>query len=198
MICAIVPAAGRSRRMNTQKLLLPFGGQTVIRRVVDSLLQGGVNEVVVVTGPESEAIRAALQGLPVRFAVNPDTGSDMLASIRCGLRALPTAAQTIVLLPGDHPAVSSQTIHALLAAYATCGRAIMVPVHAGRHGHPLVFSARFRDELLAGYESTGVRGLLTQHADEVAEWPAPDTAVIEDLDMPADYERALRQFEVPR
>lgn len=190
MICAIVPAAGQSRRMKTQKLLLPFGGQTVIRRVVDSLLQGGVNEVIVVTGPESDAIRAALQGLPVRFAVNPDTGSDMLASIRCGLRALPPAAQTIVLLPGDHPAVSAQTIRALLAAYAACDRAIMVPVHAGRRGHPLIFSTRFRDGILTGYETTGVRGLLTQHADEVAERPAPNATVLVDLDTPLDYDQA--------
>ena len=38
MIGAIVLAAGRSRRMGTQKLLLPFAGQTVIGHVVDQLL----------------------------------------------------------------------------------------------------------------------------------------------------------------
>jgi len=42
MISAIVLAAGRSRRMGTQKLLLPFAGQTVIGRVVDALLNSPV------------------------------------------------------------------------------------------------------------------------------------------------------------
>ena len=38
MICAIVPAAGRSSRMGTQKLLLEFAGTTVIGHIVDQLL----------------------------------------------------------------------------------------------------------------------------------------------------------------
>lgn len=190
MICAIVPAAGQSRRMRTQKLLLPFGGQTVIRCVVSALWDGGVETVIVVTGPEGGAIRAALEGLPARFAVNPVATSDMLASIRCGLRALPADTQSIVLLPGDHPAVTAPTIRAMLAAHAGCGRSILVPVHAGRRGHPLIFSVRFREALLNGYETTGVRGLLTQHATEVAEWPAPDDSVLVDLDTPEDYARS--------
>lgn len=190
MICAIVPAAGQSRRMQTQKLLLPFGGRTVIRCAVAALLDGGVEEVVVVTGPEGGAIRAALEGLPARFAVNPVADSDMLASIRCGLRALPADAQTIVLLPGDHPAVTAPTIRAMLAAYAAGKRPILVPVHADRRGHPLVFSAQFRAELLTGYEATGVRGLLARHAAAVTEWPAPDDSVLVDLDTREDYEQA--------
>jgi molybdenum cofactor cytidylyltransferase len=194
MIGAIVTAAGQSRRMRKQKLLLPFGGRVVIRWVVDALLGGGADEVIVVTSPEGAAIRAALEDLPVQFAENPDPGSDMLSTIRCGLRALPANAETIVMLPGDHPAVSAQVIHAMLSAYHTCGHPILVPVHAGRRGHPLVFSARFREEIMNRHESTGLRGLLLQHANDVAEWPTPDAAVVEDLDTPEDYQRARQRF----
>jgi molybdenum cofactor cytidylyltransferase len=194
MIGAIVTAAGQSRRMRQQKLLLPFGGRVVIRCVVDALLDGGADEVIVVTGTEGAPIRAALDDLPVRFAENPDPASDMLSTIRCGLHALPTNVETIVLLPGDHPAVSAQVIQAMLVAYRTCGHAILVPVHTGRRGHPLVFSARFRDEIMTSYESTGLRGLLLQHANDVAEWPAPDASVVEDLDTPEDYERARQHL----
>lgn len=189
MIRAIVPAAGQSRRMQTQKLLLPFRGRVVLRCVVEALLDAGIPEPVVVVRPDAAPLRAALAGLPAQFAVNPDPHSDMLASIRCGLRALPPTTQTIVLLPGDHPAVSAPTVRALLAAFAAGGHALLVPVHAGRRGHPLVFSARFREEILTRHDATGLRGLLREHAGDVAEWPAPDASVLCDLDTPADYAR---------
>ena len=51
-ITAIVLAAGRSQRMGTQKLLLPFAGQTVIGQIVDQILEGDVIErVEIVPGP---------------------------------------------------------------------------------------------------------------------------------------------------
>ncbi|MCH8218358.1 MAG: NTP transferase domain-containing protein, partial [Planctomycetes bacterium] len=38
MISAVVLAAGQSRRMGTQKLLLPWGPSSVIGHIVDQLL----------------------------------------------------------------------------------------------------------------------------------------------------------------
>ncbi len=37
MICGIVLAAGESSRMGEQKLLLPFGGRSVISHIVDKV-----------------------------------------------------------------------------------------------------------------------------------------------------------------
>ncbi len=54
MICAVVLAAGLSRRMGVQKLLLPFGGKTVIAHIVDQILAGAVDEAYVVVGHEGE------------------------------------------------------------------------------------------------------------------------------------------------
>ncbi len=56
MIGAIVLAAGRSRRMGTQKLLLPFAGQTVIGHVVDQLLAAAIDRIVVVVSADGPAI----------------------------------------------------------------------------------------------------------------------------------------------
>ncbi|MEZ6078052.1 MAG: NTP transferase domain-containing protein [Pirellulaceae bacterium] len=45
---AIVPAAGRSRRMGQSKLLLPWRGTTVIEHVIEAWLRSRVTQVVVV------------------------------------------------------------------------------------------------------------------------------------------------------
>lgn len=60
MITALVLAAGRSRRMGTQKLLLPLDGKPVIAHVVDQLLRSPVDRVLVVIGEDEDCIRQAL------------------------------------------------------------------------------------------------------------------------------------------
>ena len=56
MICVVVLAAGCSRRMGVQKLLLPFGGKTVIAHIVDQLLASLVDEIHVVVGCQAKRI----------------------------------------------------------------------------------------------------------------------------------------------
>lgn len=192
MICAIVLAAGRSQRMGTQKLLLPFAGSTVIARVADAFLGVPVDQTIVVIRENDRQLRAALSDRPVIFVENLDPNGDMLSSVRGGLRALPASAETILVSPGDLPFLDPKLIRPMLAAFRETGRGILVPVHAARRGHPLMFSARFREEILTAYDGAGLRGLLQAHAGDVFEWPSVNTAVLEDIDTPDDFQRATR------
>src|SRR5580704_2609900 len=54
---ALIPAAGRSRRMGAPKLLLNFGGQTVLARLLAALETAGVGSRFVVVHPEDTEIR---------------------------------------------------------------------------------------------------------------------------------------------
>ena len=71
MVSAVVLAAGASTRMGTQKLLLPLGGEPLVRRAVRQVCARGFDDVLVVLGSEHEATLAALEGLPVRHAHQP-------------------------------------------------------------------------------------------------------------------------------
>src|SRR5262245_22201672 len=102
-IGAIVLAAGRSRRMGTQKLLLPLRGKPVIAHPVDALLRSGMAQpIAVVLGASPEPLRAALPGREVQF-VEAGATEDMLESIRTGLRALPSSCDGILVALGDQP-----------------------------------------------------------------------------------------------
>src|SRR5919106_2171417 len=70
MTAAMVLAAGLARRMGRQKLLLDLRGKPVVRWSVEAMLPH-VADLVVVTGGDDDGVRGALQGLAVRFAVNP-------------------------------------------------------------------------------------------------------------------------------
>ena len=191
MICALVLAAGRSRRMGVQKLLLPVGGQPLIARVVDEVLRSPVAEVFVVIGHEGERVAEALAGRRVRFVPNPDAEGEMLSSVRCGLRAVPENCAAVLMVLGDQPGISANVIATLAGAFRTAGRGIVVPTHGGRRGHPLLFAMQYRGEILSRYNEVGLRGLLQAHPEEVFEVAVAAPGVLEDMDVPEDYHRTL-------
>ncbi len=116
MICAMVLAAGRSRRMGAQKLLLSLGGRPVIARIVDEVLRGPVDRVFVIVGPDGARIAEALAGRRVDYVINPDPEAEMLSSVRCGLRAMPEDCDAVLMVLGDQPGVTADDIAALCKA----------------------------------------------------------------------------------
>jgi len=195
MICAIVLAAGLSRRMGVQKLLLPFGGKTVIAHIVDQLLASTIDEVYVVTGHQAERISGELSGLRVSIVNNPDFESGMLSSVRCGLRALPEQCKGVLVALGDQPSITSKLVDQMLQSFCAAEKRILVPCFDGKRGHPILFSEVYRQEILTRYDDVGLRGLLHAHPDEVFELTVPTSSVLSDMDVPQDYRRELAAME---
>jgi molybdenum cofactor cytidylyltransferase len=199
MITAVVPAAGQSRRMGAQKQLLPFAGTTVIGHIVDVLLRSRIDDVCVVVGHQADRVRQAIEGRGVRIVVNSDyQQTDMLHSIRCGLAAMPQACRALLIALGDQPAITPEVINAMIDGFSGSGRGIVVPVHTGRRGHPLLLDMKHRNEILTAYDQVGLRGLLAAHADDVFELAVPDSAVLSDMDFPEDYHRELARLSRER
>ena len=200
MTCAVVLAAGLSRRMGpgVQKLLLPFAGSTVIGHVVGQVLAAPVDQVIVVTGRDARvAAAASAAGRGVTVVVNEAVDDDMLGSARCGLRALPAGCDAVLLVPGDQASITSGLVRRVIGAFATGGHRIVVPAYKGRRGHPLLFAAGYAPQVLSGYDGVGVRGLLRSHPDDVFELDVDDPGVVNDVDLPGDYERELARLARP-
>lgn len=145
-IIGVVPAAGKGARFAASapglphKLLTLIDGVPMVRRTVQSLLDGGVGRCVVVVSPDGEEpVRSALTGLPVAVTVNPNPARGMFSSIQCAVATVGEGDQCI-LLPGDMPYVESATVAAVLAASARSGVTVL-PRHHGHRGHPMALSA---------------------------------------------------------
>ena len=195
MIHAVVLAAGLSSRMGSQKVVLPYGGSTVVGHIADELLAGAVDGVLVVVGHEAERVREALGDRRVTVVENPDYRAGMLSSVRCGLRALPDGCEAVLLALGDQPAVTSELVDEMIRSHTATGKGIVVPVCGGKRGHPLLFSIRYRDEVLSRFDDVGLRGLLRTHPGDVFELTTPNSAILSDIDRPEDYDRALARLE---
>lgn len=163
----------------------------MIAGVVDELIDGPIDRTFVVVSEAGGEIRGALRHRPVEFVVNRARHADMLSSVRCGLRALPDDCAWILVVLGDQPGVRRELVERMVAASRKARGGIVVPTWRGRRGHPLLFAACFKEEVLSRFDGTGLRGLLRRHARRVLELPAGSSAVIEDIDTPADYDRLI-------
>ena len=185
---AVVPAAGRSRRMGREKILLPFGRSTMLGTVLEKLAATGVSRVAVILRPDlAEAERIArAAGAEVR--INPDPDDEMLVSIRLGVEILLPSTDALFIWPADHPGVSPATLRHLIDRGS---RSIaLLPVFDGRRGHPALAGANLLGDIGDVPPGEGLRWLWRLREDAVREVDVVDPGVIENLDDPAAYERA--------
>ncbi|HSA57857.1 MAG TPA: NTP transferase domain-containing protein [Gemmatimonadaceae bacterium] len=193
-VAALVLAAGQARRFGAQKLLAPLGPSTVVRAVVETVRETGVEYVIVVIGDGhgGDALRAALDGVSVTWAVNVNPTQGMSSSIVAGLGVVPPDVGALLVVLGDQPTVNPQVIERLIAEWRDGRGPIVAPRYHGLRGNPVLFDRSLFDTLRTLEGDRGARDLigsdpaLVTHVD-VAE-PAPV-----DVDTPADYDELLRQ-----
>jgi len=187
MIWAVILAAGESKRMGRQKLLLPFGDVTVIEAVARTALDSRVDRALAVLGADREAVRAKLEPYGLEFAVNEDYGRGMLSSVQAGLSALPAEAEAAVVMLGDQPFLPARVVDAVVEAWRMSGKGIVLPAFRGRRGHPVLVGLEYRDEVLALDPAEGLRGLMRAHPEDIFEADVEDPNILRDLDVPEDY-----------
>jgi molybdenum cofactor cytidylyltransferase len=188
VIAGIVLAAGFSRRMGRAKLLLDWGGQPVIRRVVEQVRAAGIDDLIVVIGHEDNAIREALADLPIRCVRNPNPEAGQGSSIACGIAALAPGVHAALIALGDQPALPPEVIPRLLQTFRETGKSFVAPLYRGVQGNPVLFASTVFPELRTLTGDRGARALIEKDPDRVALVPF-DLPMPADLDTPEDYSR---------
>ena len=186
MASGVVLAAGASTRMGTQKLLLPFGDEPLVRRAVRQICDAGFDDVLVVLGSDHEGVLAALDGLPIRHAINLQFASGMGSSFRTAVEHLADSAAAMFAL-ADQPFVTTREYRTVLDAYRQHTPAIVSVRYGEVMAPPHLFQREFFAEL--AQLQHGARSVLQRHAERtlVLQFP-PDLLV--DIDTPDDYELA--------
>jgi molybdenum cofactor cytidylyltransferase len=184
----LILAAGESRRMGSPKALLEYRGETFLDRLI-GLFARHCSPVIAVLGAHAEEIRAGLRRSgEARLVENPDFRSGQLSSMQCGLRAVPVEADSVLFTLVDHPAVSLETIAALMAAPPA---KLSIPRYAGRRGHPILFSRSLAAEFLALPVTAAARDVVTRHAADAAYIDLDDPGILADIDDAEAYTRLL-------
>ena len=188
---AIVLAAGQSRRMGSNKNLLPINGKPLIAHVVENIATSRcVEDITVVTGHEPDRLLHALHHLKYRRVHNPDyAAGEMISSIKTGVRALPEGLAGFFIVLADQPHIGADVYDHLAASQRDSNAAIVLPTYLRKRGHPILIASQRRRDLLCLPDDKTLRDLIAMNSSDLLEVPVAEPAVIHDLDTPHDYEQ---------
>jgi molybdenum cofactor cytidylyltransferase len=186
-IWSIILAAGESKRMGFPKMLLPFGGKTIIESVIDKVLRSDSNNIIVVLGAEKEAIASKIKNLSVRYCYNDKFKEGMLSSVKCGFNNLPFDFRAALVFPGDQPMISPEAINSVINAYLHSNKGLVIPVYKNKRGHPLLIDKAYLDEIKSLSPSIGLHALSDRFPDDVLEVVTDDPGIIKDIDTYEEY-----------
>jgi molybdenum cofactor cytidylyltransferase len=187
-IAGVLLAAGSSRRMGQNKLLLELEGQPLVRRVAGRAAEAGLDPILVVLGHEADRVEAALADMSHEAVPNPDHERGANSSLRLGLSRVPPSARAALVLLGDMPYVTSEMIRLVVVCYERDAARLVVSRYGEVSAPPTLYDASLFEEFtrLEG-EGCG-KQIVRRHWHEAAVLDWPESALA-DVDRPEDYER---------
>lgn len=181
-IALILLAAGSSTRFDGNKLLYELDGKPMYRYAVELAERLPVDSRILVT--QYSEIQMELENSSVQTLINPFPEKGISGSIELGVRAAGNA-DAYLFLVCDQPWLRLETLEALMERYQTGGRGIGAVVCAGNPGSPNIFSASYREELMALTGDTGGRQIIRRHPEDVITWEVAGAAELTDIDTRA-------------
>jgi CTP:molybdopterin cytidylyltransferase MocA len=195
VLSAVILAAGDSSRMGSPKAaLVTPDGLTFVTRIVVTLRDAGVDDLVIVTGRHHDAVidalaRDRLMPSP-RVVRNPDPARGQLSSLLAGMDAVVSAGTDALMMTlVDVPLVRVSTVSAVIDAWRRSRAPIVRPAIGDRHGHPVLFDRAVFDELRRAPLEAGAKVVVRAHESEIVNVPVDDEGCVRDVDTPSDYER---------
>lgn len=189
-VAALILAAGSSRRMGSNKLLADIHGMPVIAHVLRRVTASAAWPVFAVLKPGDTALEQLASRYGASIVHNPQHAEGMASSIRAGIAALPEDTDAVLLFLGDMPGLQPEDIETLIRAFTHIAHvSIVLPVHEGKQGHPVLLAREHFPELLTLQGDIGARAIVASNADAAAGIPISNPGVVWDADTPEALER---------
>jgi molybdenum cofactor cytidylyltransferase len=187
----LVLAAGFSRRMGKQKLLLQINRESLVRYIVKKFLGTMADGIVVVTNSEYKEVKLEVEDLPVVVLENHHSIMGMSSSLKVGIEYLKDRkAGAAVVLLADQPTIDIKTINMMIKQHKRNKYQILQTNYKTKPSHPVLFSHLWFDELLEISGDKGAKNVLKKNRERVhmvnVDLPAP-----RDIDTVSEYEGFL-------
>ncbi|MFN3491172.1 MAG: NTP transferase domain-containing protein [Anaerolineales bacterium] len=187
MISAIILAAGKSARMGQNKLLMKWGDATVLGKVIQTIRDSGIEDIVLVTSDEMRNTNNKLvKNYDLRITIN-NTNHEMLSSIQLGLQNQKAESEAAIICLGDQPQIESRSVRAVCEAYQKSKSNLVAPSYQNRRGHPWLIAKPLWGEILNMKENQTPRDFLNQYANQIEYVNVDTPTILQDLDTPEDY-----------
>ncbi len=187
-VTGLVLGAGGSKRLGRPKQLLPYGDRPLLEHTLNIARECGFDQLVVPIGGAADAVRERVDFSGADVVVNYAFGEGCSSSIAAALDAVNQRCDVLVLMLGDQPGVTPETVRALLEARGDAPLAVC-RYDDGR-GHPIAFARSVFPQLADLHGDKGVWRLLDERAGDVVDVPIAGNIPL-DVDTPEDYRAVL-------
>lgn len=183
-IYGIILAAGMGTRAGGDKLSKEIDAKPMLFHTVERAMGSSLTDLILVTGAQRLFGEDAAKKYSLMYTHNPDYRLGLSTSLKAGLAALPEEAEGFAVLLGDMPFIESGTIDALLKVFRENAARfpIVLPIYKGRRGHPPIFSAIYKKEIMKLDGDRGAKPVIVLYKDKVISVDVKDRGTIEDVD----------------
>ncbi|WP_047540178.1 nucleotidyltransferase family protein [Methylotenera versatilis] len=185
----ILLAAGFSRRFGSVDKLLQLlpDGRPIALASAEHLIQA-IPDSIAVLRIENKALATLLINTGLKVIFCNEHEQEMADSLTATIRyssSFEAAKDGFVITLADMPYIKPETIRAVANKVAE-GASIVMPTYQNQRGHPVGFSAKFRNELESLQGDEGARSIIKRYSNEVELLAIDDAGILADIDTPAD------------
>ncbi|POZ17917.1 CTP--molybdopterin cytidylyltransferase [Lelliottia aquatilis] len=182
----VMLAAGLSSRMGKWKLMMPWGGGTILDSALASALSF-CDRVVLVAGHRGNELALYYQDHPrIDVIQNPHYEAGMFSSVQCGVAALTSSRFFLAL--GDMPEVTPAVYRTLW--FGGNQDVCLIPGHDRGKGHPILLPQRAKALIAHAPESTTLKDVINQIETHVVS--VGEQGIHWDVDTPAQYSQVAQ------
>lgn len=191
MIRGVILASGLSKRMGTQKLLLPFKEHTIIEEVIKNTQSSDLDEVVIVFGEPRDVFMDISNKHNVLGLYNKNYLLGQSQSIIKGIE-FSESVEAFMFVLGDQPFITKEVINKIIDVYKNNPMNIIVPIHQGKKGNPVLFPRIFINELRRITGDRGGSQIISKYKNKVKYFEIKTESILFDIDERVDYNRAKK------
>lgn len=187
MITGIIMASGFSKRMGRDKLLIEINGKKIIERVIETLMDSNLDEIILIY--RTEEVRKIAESYGIKTVYNPNAHLGQSQSVVLGVEN--SRYDTYMFFVCDQPFLSFELINDLIEEYNKSPSNIVIPCYQDKINMPIIFPMDFKEDLLNVEGDKGGREIIHKNPTRVKKVEVQDEILVKDIDTIEDSEELL-------
>ncbi|MEC3907757.1 nucleotidyltransferase family protein [Tamlana sp. 2201CG12-4] len=193
-IAIVVLAAGNSSRMGTPKQLLRWGDNNLLTHTVQTAIEVGGIEVIVVVGANNKRIEQEIKHLSVTILNNVNWQDGLGKSIACAAKyVLDSQIQIdgILITLADQPFIEADYLKDIIRNFSANKKCIIATSYGNnKKGVPVLFDKYYFEELSNLSDDDGAKYVLKSNMSSVKTLKTRVKTL--DIDSREDYENIYK------
>lgn len=185
---AIILAAGFSRRMGENKLLMSIGEEVILQRVIRKIKKSNISNIILVAREDTVINLGITEGIKVvknEFAILGQSYSIKLGLDKSDLD------NNFMFFCGDQPFIDSYSINKLIDISFKSKDNIIIPRVKDKIGSPIIFPKDLKGELESLKGDVGGKEVIKNNKDKVKYVDLDNELFLQDIDTLEDYKKFI-------